>query len=272
MLKTRILTALCLAIVLLVVLLSGSYTAFAILMIIFFAGASWEIFRLFENAYPISYAIANTLLFAVFISLASETIYIGLAFFSVVAWFFCLAPSMKFALPSKHSLGDRLFELLYGISVFSGFLAFLYLYRHSLVLLLSVLILVNIADIGAYFAGRKLGRHKLAPSISPGKTWEGAAGGLLAVILASVTVVFIPSLENSINVRVYRAYGWGGMILAVAVLVGMSILGDLLESRLKRRRGFKDSSNLLPGHGGVLDRIDSLIPVLPLTVLIHMWT
>ncbi len=272
MLKTRILTALCLAVVLLLVLLSGSYTAFAVLVIVFFAGASWEIFRLFENAHPIPYAIASTLFFAVFISLASETFYIGLALLSVIAWFFCLAPSLRFSLPAKHSLGDRFFEVLYSISVFSSFLAFLYLYRRSLVLLLSALILVNIADIGAYFAGRNFGRHKLAPSISPGKTWEGAAGGLLAVILVSVAVVFIPGLENSINVRVYRAYGWVAMIFAIAVLVGMSVLGDLLESRLKRRRGFKDSSNLLPGHGGVLDRIDSLIPVLPLTVLIHMWT
>lgn len=272
MLKTRILTALCLAIVLLLVLLSGSYTAFAVLMIVFFAGASWEIFRLFENAYPIPYAMASTLFFAIFICLASETIYIGLAFFSVIAWFLCLAPSMKFPLPAKHSLADRFFELLYSVSVFSSFLAFLYLYRRSLILLLSVLILVNIADMGAYFAGRRFGRHKLAPSISPGKTWEGAAGGLLAVILVCVAVVFIPGLENSINVRVYRAYGWAGMIFAITILVGMSVLGDLQESRLKRRRGFKDSSNLLPGHGGVLDRIDSLIPVLPLTVLIHMWT
>ncbi len=272
MLKTRILTALCLAIVLLVVLLSGSYTAFAVLMIVFFAGASWEMFRLFDNRYPVVYAMAGTLFFAVFICLAAESIYIGLAFLSAGAWLFCLAPSMAFPLPVKHSRADRFFELLYAVSVFSSFLAFLYLYKRSLVLLLSALIIVNIADIGAYFAGRTFGRHKLAPSISPGKTWEGVAGGFLAVILAAVAVVFIPGLENCITVRVYRALGWGTMFVAVAVLVGVSVLGDLLESRLKRRREFKDSSNLLPGHGGVLDRIDSLIPVLPLTVLIHMWT
>lgn len=271
MLRTRILTALCLAIVLLAVLLSGSFAAFSVLMVVFFAGASWENFRLFENRYPVPYAIVCTLLFAVFIYTAIESVYIGFAFFSVVAWFFCLAPSMAFPLPGKHSPGDRFFELLYYVSIFSSFLAFLYLYRHSLVLLLSVLVLVNIADIGAYFAGRTFGRHKLAPSISPGKTWEGAIGGLFAAILFAAGTVFIPALENSITVRVYQAFGWAGMGLAVILLTGMSILGDLLESRLKRRRGFKDSSNLLPGHGGVLDRIDSLIPVLPLTVLIHMW-
>ena len=272
MLKTRILTALCLAIILLVVLWSASYMAFAVLMIVFFAGASWENFRLFENRHPVPYAIASTLFFAVFISVASEMIFVGLAVFSVAVWLFCLIPSMAFPLPSKHSRGDYFFELLYSISVFSSFLAFLYLYKHSLVLLVSVLVLVNIADIGAYFAGRAFGRHKLAPSISPGKTWEGVIGGLLAVILVAVAVVFVPALENCITVRVYRVFGWIFMVFAVVVLVGMSVFGDLLESRLKRRRGFKDSSNLLPGHGGVLDRIDSLIPVLPLTVLIHMWT
>jgi phosphatidate cytidylyltransferase len=272
MLRTRILTALCLALILLAVLRFGSYMGFAVLMIVFFAGASWENFRLFENRHPVSYAIASTLFFAVFICVAGDTVYIVLAFFSVAAWFFCLAPSMAYPVPVKHTLGDRFFELLYCVSVFSSFLAFLYLYKRSLVLLLSVLILVNIADIGAYFAGRNFGRHKLAPSISPGKTWEGVAGGFLAVILTAVAVVFIPGLEDSITVRVYQAFGWAAMIFSVAILVGMSVLGDLLESRLKRRRGFKDSSNLLPGHGGVLDRIDSLVPVLPLTVLIHMWT
>lgn len=272
MLKTRILTALCLAIVLAAVLLSGSYVAFAVLKIIFFAGAAWEAFRLFDNRYPVAYAVAATLFFAVFIYQAGEPFYLGLAFFSVAAWLVFLAPSLAFGMPAVRSAADRFFQLLYSISIFSSFLAFLYLYRHSLVLLLSVLILVNIADIGAYFAGRAWGRHKLAPSISPGKTWEGALGGLAAVMLAAVAAVFVAGLENCLTVRIYKAYGWIAMLAAAALLTGMSILGDLLESRLKRRRGFKDSSNLLPGHGGVLDRIDSLIPVLPLAVLIHMWT
>ena len=271
MLKTRILTALCLAVALLLVLFLRSFAALAVLLIVFFAGAAWEFFRLFESRHPIPYAIACTLFFTVFICIADDTICIWLSLLSIAAWFFYLAPSMAFPLPVKHSVADRFFGLLYFFSVFSSFLALLYLYRHSLVLLLSAFLLVNIADIGAYVAGRLFGRHKLAPSISPGKTWEGVAGGFLAVMLTAILAVFISGLESSITVRVYQAFGWAGMSLAVTLLVGMSIGGDLLESRLKRRRGFKDSSNLLPGHGGVLDRIDSLIPVLPLTVLMHMW-
>lgn len=272
MLKTRVLTALCLAIVLAAVLLSGSYAAFAVLKMLFFAGAAWETFRLFDNRRPVICAVAATLFFAGFVYQAGEPLYLGLAFFSVAAWLCFLAPSLAFEIPVSHSAADRFFQLLYSISIFSSFLACLYLYRRSLVLLLSVLILVNVADIGAYFAGRAWGRHKLAPSISPGKTWEGAAGGLAAVILVAIAVVFVAGLENCLTVRIYKAYGWTAMLAAAALLTGMSILGDLLESRLKRRRGFKDSSNLLPGHGGILDRIDSLIPVLPLAVLIHMWT
>jgi phosphatidate cytidylyltransferase len=271
MLRTRILTALCLAALVLLVLLFGSLTAFVTMLVMFFACASWEIFRLFENRYPIPYAFASALFFAIFVCLARQSVYTGLAFFSVVVWLLFFAPSMRKPLPQKHSRGDRFFERFYFISVFTAFLAVLSLYRHSLVLLLSVLILVNIADIGAYFAGRTFGKHKLAPEISPGKTWEGVAGGLLFVVLLSVAAVFVPGLENSIMVRIHGAYGWAAMIFSMVVLVGMSVLGDLLESRLKRRRGFKDSSNLLPGHGGILDRIDSLIPVLPLAALMHMW-
>lgn len=272
MLKTRILTAFCLAVVLGLVLYSESYTGFCTLMVFFFAGASWELYRLFDNKYPVLYAFVTTLFFAIFICLAGEGFYTFLAVFSVAAWLIYLAPSLRRELPEKHFFTDRFFEWVYGISIFSSFLSFLYLYRRSVILLLSVLVLVNLADIGAYFAGRALGKHKLAPSISPGKTWEGVAGGLLAVILASVGVVFVKGLENCITVKVYHAYGWIAMIVVAVFLVGLSVLGDLLESRLKRRRGFKDSSNLLPGHGGVLDRIDSLIPVMPLALLISMWT
>ncbi len=147
----------------------------------------------------------------------------------------------------------------------------LVLYDRSAILLLSILIIVWLADIGAYFAGRAFGKHKLAPAISPGKTWEGVAGGVLAVLLVAVAVVWFTSLQENIALVIYAKYGVVAMLGNLVLLVALSIIGDLLESKLKRRRGFKDSSNLLPGHGGVLDRIDSLIPVLPLAVLLGIW-
>ncbi|MCL7929380.1 phosphatidate cytidylyltransferase [Halomonas llamarensis] len=126
--------------------------------------------------------------------------------------------------------------------------------------LLFVLLLVWAADMGAYFAGRALGKRKLAPHVSPGKSWEGVAGGLAATLV--LALVF----------SVWQGLSWsGGLVLLMITLVVtmVSVLGDLLESMLKRYRAIKDSSQLLPGHGGVLDRIDSLSAAIPLFALLY---
>ena len=142
--------------------------------------------------------------------------------------------------------------------------------------LLSILALVWVADIGAYFAGRALGlrftRGKLAPTISPGKSWEGVWGGMLAtVVLAIVWVVLDaaqPTWSPSFYSHVQRSVGWPGLVVVVLCLAAMSVVGDLVESLIKRSVGVKDSSHLLPGHGGVLDRIDALLPTLPLAMML----
>ena len=118
------------------------------------------------------------------------------------------------------------------------------------------MLLVWGADIGAYFAGRRFGRRKLAPQVSPGKTWEGAVGGGLLALLVTGLMLWVMG---------YWAYWWLPVILLLAVV---SVFGDLFESVLKRHAGVKDSGALLPGHGGALDRIDSLLAVLPLFALI----
>ncbi len=127
-------------------------------------------------------------------------------------------------------------------------------------LLLGCMALVWIADIAAYFFGRLFGKHKLAPAISPGKTWEGVAGALFGVTLAGVVAFQMPALPVQFSLPQF--------IGALVLLTAVSIVGDLFESLLKRRVGLKDSSKLLPGHGGVLDRIDSLISTLPVAALI----
>lgn len=134
--------------------------------------------------------------------------------------------------------------------------------------LLSVLLLVWGADIGAYFAGKALGRRKLAPQISPGKSWEGAVGGWLLVLCIAILVTNFFSSKPTFYTHLTEHYGVGIGGVWLTLLVGMSIVGDLFESLLKRQAGVKDSSALLPGHGGVLDRIDALLPVLPLAALI----
>ena len=128
---------------------------------------------------------------------------------------------------------------------------------HGVQLLLYVFILVWAADSGAYFAGRALGKHKLAPKVSPGKTWEGVIGGVLtAAVLAFLFIHFAgDSLFTRGNIQSLTALS--------AATVAISVLGDLTESMFKREAGIKDSSNLIPGHGGVLDRIDSLTAAVP---------
>jgi phosphatidate cytidylyltransferase len=159
------------------------------------------------------------------------------------------------------------------VAIVGCFAAIVALFAVSPVYLLSVMALVWIADIGAYAAGKAFGKRKLAPSISPGKSWEGAIGGGIAVlVIASATILFGGALfADTFAVRAQASLGWAATLAILALIVAASVVGDLFESQLKRRAGFKDSSNLLPGHGGVLDRIDALIPVLPLAALIGAW-
>src|SRR5690606_24340448 len=109
--------------------------------------------------------------------------------------------------------------------------------------------------------------------ISPGKSWEGAIGGGIAVLVVATLVTAFggDTLANTFPVRVQASLGWAATYLILILTVAASVVGDLFESQLKRRAGMKDSSNLLPGHGGVLDRIDALVPVLPLAALIGAW-
>jgi len=131
-------------------------------------------------------------------------------------------------------------------------------------LLLAILGVVWVADSAAYFAGHQWGRHKLAPAISPGKTWEGVAGAAVAVAVYHASV-----WQFGFGKEVP---GLGGFAtLLVAVLFPLSIIGDLFESWIKRQAGVKDSGRLLPGHGGVLDRIDALTSTLPLAALAVTW-
>ncbi len=134
-----------------------------------------------------------------------------------------------------------------------------FLYLQSPLILLFLLSLVWFADIGAYFSGRSFGRVKLAPAISPGKTWEGVMGGLLAVFLLSLAGGYLFNAQLSVLVP---------LCMAVAML---SVVGDLTVSMFKRSAGVKDSGTLFPGHGGVLDRIDSLTAAAPLFALGLAW-
>lgn len=123
-------------------------------------------------------------------------------------------------------------------------------------LLLATMAVPWIADIGAYFAGKKFGKRKLAPAISPGKTWEGVMGAAVCMLIYAVVLNQVGGIFNALSIPV------------LLLLLVLSVAGDLFESLMKRQSGMKDSSALLPGHGGVLDRIDSQLSVLPVALLL----
>ena len=144
--------------------------------------------------------------------------------------------------------------------------------------LLSVLVLVWAADVFAYFFGKALGgrwiKTKLAASISPGKSWEGVFGGMLGVLVVAFVWAEVDRRWALTNLSFYSllfAKGWFVALPALLFMSAMSVVGDLVESLVKRSAGMKDSSGLLPGHGGVLDRVDALLPTLPLAMMLVFW-
>ncbi len=141
---------------------------------------------------------------------------------------------------------------------------------HSSLLIIYVMLVVWGADTGAYFAGKRWGRSKLAPHVSPGKSWAGFWGGLVTTLaVAAGFALYLHEFVQPVN------WSFGGQLLLITVVtMVISVLGDLVESMMKRHRGIKDSSSLLPGHGGVLDRIDSMaaaVPVFAFMMLIMNW-
>jgi phosphatidate cytidylyltransferase len=276
MLKTRILTALVLLAVLLPVLYFGNLIAFGVIVTLFFGAAAWESFQLFGQSKKNALSIAvvwSVAFVAAFFLLSPDTPKTFWFAIGVMLWSIRFAPSLKFGLPPMDGGGNSMLSMVYAIGLVACFAAIVTLFKHSPLYLLSVMALVWIADIFAYFSGKAFGKRKLAPSISPGKSWEGAIGGGIAVLVLSVLTVVsgLSWLADTFPVRLQAKFGWPATLVLLALIVAASIVGDLYESMLKRRAGVKDSSNLLPGHGGVLDRIDALVPVLPLAALIHVW-
>ncbi len=273
MLKTRIITAVVLLAVLLAVLFSGYYPAFVAVVLVFLMAAVTECFQLFGRTRKQAALVALFWVAAfgyafLYNPNVAYKFWFGLA---SAIWLFRFVPSLATGLPPIETVRSTLLGMLYAITIISCFAAIVILFQHSAIYLLSVLALVWIADIGAYFSGKAFGKRKLAPSISPGKSWEGAIGGGIAVLLISALVILFggPWLQDTFVVKLQARMGWLATFAVLAVLSAASVVGDLFESQLKRRAGVKDSSNLLPGHGGVLDRIDALIPVLPLAALIN---
>jgi phosphatidate cytidylyltransferase len=273
MLKQRVITALVLLAMLLPALFYPSIEPFALLTLVLIVAAGWEWARLNGQAGSAAILIGlglGAVLALVWLGGGFEHplrplwLLMGLLWVPLAAWM------LRRGVPgwSRWPVGVRLVVGLLLIA--SAWLALVQARLLGLGFLLSVLTLVWVADIAAYFGGRALGRHKLAPSISPGKSWEGVFSGMAGVLLLSLGWLWLDahglSDQPSLFTRLWLL-GPVAAVLAVLFLTSMSVAGDLVESLVKRSAGMKDSSQLLPGHGGVLDRVDALLPVLPLAMM-----
>ena len=278
MLKTRIITAVVLLAVLLPVLFFNYFPAFAVVVTLFLGAAMWEGARLFGLSAMRArvVGIAGAVLFVFLLQHSGKPGALNALYGAAcLLWLIRYAPSLGLGLPPLAGAANWSLAITFSFAIFACFFAIVSLYRHSELYLLSVMVLVWIADIGAYFSGKAFGKRKLAPSISPGKSWEGAIGGGIAVLaIASISVLLAagqPWLQDTFAFQLQARFGWALALLVLLLIAAASVISDLFESQLKRRAAIKDSSNLLPGHGGVLDRIDALIPVLPLAALIGSW-
>ncbi|CAE6716181.1 phosphatidate cytidylyltransferase [Paraburkholderia haematera] len=271
MLKTRVITAIILLAIFLPVTLFAPVGAFGALIAFVVVFAAWEWARLLKlgGAGPVIYALV-----AAVALVASTRLGTGVEgprpLFQAAAIFWVIAgPYVLLRKPTLAQGAWRAFLFLAGIVVFVACWHALVAARMKGVpFVLSLLLLVWLADIGAYFSGKAFGKHKLAPAISPGKTWEGAIGGWLVVMIVAAAAVFLHAFEPTLYSALLAQLGAVRTLLALTLLVAFSVVGDLFESMMKRQAGVKDSSGLLPGHGGVLDRIDALLPVLPLAMLL----
>lgn len=271
MLKTRIITATILLAVLLPILFWLPSVYVAVFFLIALLAAAWEWSRLlYPQVGPAAWIYAACCLAIILFLLAMQNLawQFAVLLLAVIFWFFLapfiLAKGMRVSLDQL-----RPFYVVLGLILLPAtWFALVFLRDLGLVFLLSTMALVWIADIGAYFVGKAFGKHKLAAQISPGKSIEGALGGLLLCYGYALLCVFYLPFESTLFGAWAIRFGWVPMFLMVTVLTAFSVFGDLFESQLKRMAGVKDSSHLLPGHGGVLDRVDALIPSMPIAALL----
>ena len=263
MLKQRIITAAWLAPLTLIGLFGLQGGAFALFTALIVLLGAWEWANLAGMTHQRSrlQCVAGLALLMVIMWLSGAVLAVWPLWIAAIGWLLNLFWVTRYP-EAGQQWQTRTRRLLMGVWVLLPcWVGFNVLRDSGVVWLLFVLLLVWCADIGACFAGRQWGKRKLAPRVSPGKSWEGVVGGMVATSLLAIGFAFWQALG---------VVGGLTLLMITALVTLISVLGDLLESMLKRHRNIKDSSQLLPGHGGVLDRIDSLTAAIPIFALLYL--
>lgn len=272
MLKQRVVTAAVLLALLAGALWWGGRWPFALLTLALMSAAAWEWGRLNQapQALALLFGVALAAAGVLSISLWSGPLPAAWWWVAVAVWLVGGAIALRGG-PAVWPALPRLARWSLGlVALWAAWLALSQARTIGINFMMSALALVWVADIAAYFGGRRFGRRKLAPSISPGKSWEGVWSGFAGVLLLALLWLQVDRTAAADSPSLYtllqQQLGWVGLLAALASLVAFSVAGDLVESLVKRAAGAKDSSRLLPGHGGVLDRVDALLPALPLAL------
>lgn len=268
MLKQRIITAAILIPFVILSLLYASAQGFTIglAVVLLIATFEWNNFVNYKNkinGWIFSFVVTVSFLYLELVADAQIIQYV--IYLSLAWWFISLPLLMTFPFKSTHLLQQKTAKVIVGFIVLLATFLALNLLRSSseygISYVLYLLIIIWIADSGAYFAGRAWGKHKLIPNVSPGKSWEGVAGAVVSTSIAAFVALDLLNISSSQSLV---------FIAVTFVTVAYSIIGDLSESMFKRMANIKDSGNILPGHGGILDRIDSLMSGLPI-FLAGLW-
>ncbi len=278
MLKQRVITAVTLLAILLPALFWRTPEPFAVVVLVLLAAGAWEWGRLNQLGQPASFACAAACLGLCAASWAGGLVERPLPLLWVAAgagWVLGGALMLRRGVEGWPHV-PRAVRVPGGIlALWLAWLAVAQARAIGVNFLLSIFVLVWVADIAAYFAGRAFGlkftRNKLAPAISPGKSWEGVWGGMAGVLALALGWALADASQPGAVASLFTRLADRGpalLVIGVVFLAAMSVVGDLVESLVKRAAGAKDSSRLLPGHGGVLDRVDALLPTLPLAMML----
>lgn len=274
MLKARIITALVLVTALGLILFVMPPIAAGLAFAVIAATAAWEWAGLMKQDMPARYMYGGSILFCCW-QLTANLSQLVPILFGLATVFWLLVVPLWFRYKWTLAGNDMFGYLLGALVILPTWAAMVALHAVDTWLMLGVMALVWVADIAAYFAGRAFGlkftNSRLAPTISPGKSWEGVWGGMVGVVVLAWCWVLADAHWQPTVASLYTRLAEQGMwlmLLSVLFLAAMSVVGDLVESLIKRSVGVKDSSGLLPGHGGVLDRVDALLPVLPLAMML----